>query len=376
MKKGRVILFQENEKLSEHQGLILVFTSSIGNTFLVVSHPAIEGAGRDGWISVLIAYLLSTAIGLMFINLASRFPNKTVVQYMPIVLGKSVGKLMGFIYIVTTLVMPACGLREGVELMKYFLPYTPPVVTSVAIFILIAYVLKKGFEVYARLAELFFIFVIIFIILLLVLTLPRTDWGNLMPMLDNNFMSVIKGLPIHLSYSLETILFMALWFPCLNSKAKTKANKMVLIAMPLSGLLMTAVVIVNIAFTGIALGKELVFPLYYMSEYIAIGDFITGVEGIFLFLWMIATFLVLPVLFLPSVVSLAQWFNLKDYRPLIVPMSLIVITLSFIPSNILETFAVDGFISTYFKLTIALFITLIVCPIAAVRGLEESNFEN
>jgi len=42
------------------------------------------------------------------------------------------------------------------------------------------------------------------------------------------------------------------------------------------------------------------------------------------------------------VVGLAQWLNLKDYKPLIIPMTVITVILAMIPSNMIEVSKLDG----------------------------------
>jgi spore germination protein KB len=361
-------MFQDREKISGHQALMLILAGGIGNIFVVLAVPAIKDAGRDGWLTVLIGYGLATVVGLILVKLGKRFPDQTVIQYLPTVVGKPLGKFAGLVFICTFWMMSAVVLREIVEQMRFFLPETPPLIIVIMMIFLIVYAMKKGFETYARTAEVFSLLAVFFIVLLLVLNLPNTAWKNITPVLADGFFPILKGLPLQFSYGLETLMFMSLWFPCLNKNKE--GSRAVLVGLPLAGALLSVLVAVIIAFTGTTLTTRIIYPVFYMSEYLLIGNFLQGFEAIFMLLWLSTSYLEILVFFYPPVVGLAQWLNLKDYQPLILPMAVILIILAMQPSNIIETLKWDAFISIYIKLPMGLLIP-VAWVIALIRGLGE-----
>ena len=153
-------MFQDKEKISGHQALMLVLAGGIGNIFVVLAVPAIKDAGRDGWLLVIISYGIATVVGLALLDLGRRFPDKTFVQYLPIVLGKVPGKLAGLAYILGLWVITPLIIREILELMRFFLPFTPPLAIVILMAMPAVYAMYKGFEVFARTAELFVLLMI------------------------------------------------------------------------------------------------------------------------------------------------------------------------------------------------------------------------
>ena len=288
-------MYPSKEKISGNQALMLILAGGIGNIFVVLSAPAIRDAGRNGWLIVLIGYALATAVGLTLVNLGRRFPDQSFVQYLPVVLGKPLGKLLGLAYILTYWAMSGIVLREMMELMRYFLPRTPSLLIGIMMTALIVYVMFKGFETFARTAELFIVAVIFLIVLTLVLNLPNLNWKNLSPFLGDGILPVLKGLPIQFSYGLETLIFMSLWFPCLNRS--NEGYRAVLTGLPMAGVLLSVLVAVNIALTGVGLTAKIIFPVFYMSRYINISNFITGFEAIFMLLWLATSYLEILVFF-------------------------------------------------------------------------------
>jgi spore germination protein KB len=364
-----LVLFQDNEKISGNQALMLILAGGIGNIFVVLTVPAIQDAGRDGWLSVFIAYGLAIGIGFALVDLGRRFPAKTFVQYLPIVLGKIPGKLAGLIYLLGWWLITPLIIREIVEMIRLFLPFTPPLVITIFMALLVLYAMRKGFEAYARTAELFVTLMILLIVLILGLNFSNFNWKNVTPVLANGWGPVLKGLWTQLPYALETILFMALWLPCLNKRRE--GLRAILIGMPLAGILLTILVAANIAFTGIALTSRLIFPVFYMSRYIFIGNFLTGMEAVFMLLWMISSYLEIPVFYYPSVVGLAQWLNLKDYQPLIVPMMVVTVALTTVPSNVIEVIKLDILKNPVIILPLGLLIPF-TWFIALIRKLDKS----
>src|SRR5689334_5774603 len=109
---------------------MLILAGGIGNIFIVLAVPAVKTAGVDGWMSVLIGYGLAALVGICSVKLGSLFPNKTFVEYLPLVYGKFLGKTIGLFYILSFWVMTPLILRETIELMRFFLPLTPKLLIS------------------------------------------------------------------------------------------------------------------------------------------------------------------------------------------------------------------------------------------------------
>jgi spore germination protein KB len=79
----------EKGKVSSYQGIfLLLFTVVVSTAVLFVPEITAINAGRNSWISVLVvatAYGLLTA--LVIIKLGKIFPDKTLIEYLPIILG-------------------------------------------------------------------------------------------------------------------------------------------------------------------------------------------------------------------------------------------------------------------------------------------------
>lgn len=363
-------MFQNEEKITTHQALMLILAGGIGNTYTAFVIPVVKDAGRDAWLSVLMAYALAMVLGLVLINLGLRFPDKTFIQYLPIVLGKFIGKLIGFAYLLCWLIINPIIIKNFMNLISFFLPTTPSIVIGIFMYVLVVYAAYQGFQVYARTAEFFVLVIITSIFLLIIGIIPNVDYGNLKPFLENGLSPLTKSLIIQFPFASETILFMALWFPSMSNMKDGK--KALFIGIPIAGLTLTLLLATIIAFTGTEMIINLTYPFFYMTRYIHISDVIAGFDAIFMLLWVSSFYLQILVFFYPFVVGLAQWLKLKDYKPLIIPTAVINIAIASLPINIVQTQLLDVQKNPYIIMPMALLL-IAVWLIAMIRKLDESK---
>ena len=349
---------------------MLILAGAIGDIFVVISIPAIKYSGRDAWLSILLAYLIATIDGLLLISLGRRFPKKTFIQYLPIVLGKFTGKLAGLYYILGFWLMAPIIMRDLLESLHPFFPFTPAIVVNILMSLLIIYVMRSGFEVFARTTELFMPIIITLIILILAFNVKNEDFSNILPILENGFMPILSSQVVLFPFAVETILFMALWLPCLNIIKESK--KAVIIGMTTTGILLMLLTISIIGFTGINMTTELVNPFHYMTRYISIPSFLGAFDAFFIALWMLASYIELSVFYYPEIVGMAQWLNLKDYKPLIIPMVAVNAVLAMVPPNIIQHLNLDLLKNPIILLPLGILIP-IIWFIAVVRKLDESK---
>lgn len=357
-------MFQEQEKISGHQAFMLLWAAALGNIFVVMSVPAVNSAGRDGWIPVLLAYLMAAPLGLSQVKLGLRFPGQTIVQYLPAALGPLVGRTAAFGYFLTFWVFSAVIYRETAELIATaFLPRTPLMVVMGLLALPVAYTMKQGFEVFARITEVLVPALLIMIALVCVLVAPEMKAHNLVPVLEYGMLPVLKGIPRQLAFALESVLIMGLWLPCVRESARRQLPRKLLYTLPPAGVLLGGLVAGEIAVFGPDTVARLQFPVLSMTTMISIAWFFERIESVFMALWITSSYLQILVFSYPAVVGLAQWFHLKDYRVLILPMTAVALATATVPANVFETIAWNDFLDLFFVLPLALLVpvALFIC---------------
>ncbi|WP_279587132.1 GerAB/ArcD/ProY family transporter [Paenisporosarcina antarctica] len=111
-----------------------------------------------------------------------------------------------------------------------------------------------------------------------------------------------------------------------------------------------------------------IYPSYELTKRINDGDFVQRIEGLMATLWMITLYIKMALYFFASVLGIAQILNLKDYRPLTLPLGWIAVVLSLVvyPSVSYQQ-EWDDTTGTSFSLSIGLFLPLLLVVVYVIR---------
>ncbi|UOF89273.1 spore germination protein [Fodinisporobacter ferrooxydans] len=146
----------EKGKISAMQMGLMIYPTILGTAILAI--PSIIGkqAERDLWISP----ILASSTGFLTVYIADRlnkiFPGETFIQYSEHILGRVLGKILGFFYMLFFLQTIGNILREYAEFtVGTFLPKTPLLVVIAGLTLLCAFAVRGGIEVLGRLAQIY-----------------------------------------------------------------------------------------------------------------------------------------------------------------------------------------------------------------------------
>ncbi|MCI4601780.1 spore germination protein, partial [Escherichia coli] len=88
-------------QLSVLQYILLIHGAQVGIGVLTIPRELAEKASTDGWISLLIGWLAATLVSLVITNMMKQYPEKTIIDIFPLILGKWLGRVaivLMFIY--------------------------------------------------------------------------------------------------------------------------------------------------------------------------------------------------------------------------------------------------------------------------------------
>jgi spore germination protein KB len=66
------------------------------------------------------------------------------------------------------------------------------------------------------------------------------------------------------------------------------------------------------------------YPFLILARYINIAQFFTHLESLFMAIWVLGAFVKICVFYYVTVLAAAQWMNLSDYRPIVLPLGLLL----------------------------------------------------
>ncbi|EGW37327.1 spore germination family protein [Desulfosporosinus sp. OT] len=277
------------ERISTHQFMTLGAAVLMGGTFLLIASFVTEAGGRDGWMAVLPALVVTIPYSLMVLSLSAKYPQKNLLKISEKLLGKWVGKIIGFIYIVISGYYGGLLLAFiGVIYEQSIMPLMPRWVFYIGALLLVFYLVSSGIEVFARFSELIFPMIVIAIVLNIALTIPRIEQGELLPILSEGIKPLFLGALRVVPFSMVYILFLAgiLTFLPVDKQALGQLKVGVRRTVFLVGILDTLVALIQILVFGPTETVRLAFGILELGKMVEISRTISGVESLFMGVWL------------------------------------------------------------------------------------------
>ncbi|KZL91836.1 GerAB/ArcD/ProY family transporter [Clostridium magnum] len=310
-------------KISKYQLFSLMVMLPYATAALYFLTPELQ---QDVWIGILIYILPGIALQYIYISLFKKYPKDTLATYMPKILGKFLGSLVSITYIVYFAYIAARDLRDFVELLlNDVMAYMPPAVIYISIMATVTYGLYKGFENIARVAGMGILIFIIFLILeitFLLITPHATHFKNLLPLVENGFVDIIKkGWPLVAFPYGETVAFTML-YSYVNQPEKVK--NVAYISIIVEGILLCIVNIVFIISLGAKYASLTLFPHILAMRLIKFGGFVNRFDILVIILMIYGAFFKISILTYVSMLGTTQLLKLKDTKVLVIPFCIII----------------------------------------------------
>ncbi|XGY92758.1 endospore germination permease [Bacillus sp. RS11] len=364
----------EKEIISSRQFTIITLLFTVGTAILIIPSSVTSAAKQDAWIATIIGVGLSFLLVKLLVTLGNQTPTLTFTEANEKILGRFFGKLtaIGFIllsFFAAGELLYFIGTFMSTEVM----PETPSMAFSLLFGIIIIYAAYQGIEVFARLAEILFpVFILVFIIFVVCIS-PLINFENVQPILETSkkslFISVIRFMSI-CSFPLVVLLIL---FPSAVNVHKS-AQKGFYIGTAIGGIVLIIIVTLCILVLGPELTSNRTFPSYALAQRVSIGNFLQRVEVIMAAMWILSIFIKTFMYFYASVIGIAQICEIKDHRPLIVPIGMTIIGLSqIIHPNIVHSNIYNKEIFPLFSGTIAILLPIILLIAAKIRNINGSQ---
>lgn len=363
---------REDGKISGSQELLLMLNFLLASAFIIIPSAVVSGAKQDGWMAIILATVTGIGIAMLYTTLGLRFPRQTLVQYAQLILGKIPGKIVGLLFMWFALHLGALVLRNfGDFMVVTLMPETPRIVFHMLIMFIIALALYGGLEVLCRFNQVLTPIVVISIIFIIILTFTVKDFDlkNLLPVLEDGFIPVLKTSLIPITFPFgETVLFTMI-LPYINKPEEAK--KAHVAAMIGAGILLTLITMAVLAVFG-AGAVNYLYSTYSLARCISIASIVERIEAIPISMWILSGFIKIAVCLYAFVTGSAQILNLKDYRPLILPSGVIMTALSvLVYENIMEQISFATKVWPVYSLPFEVGIPLLLLTVSFVSGCRQ-----
>jgi spore germination protein KB len=337
------VMKMKQEKISARQFMILVFFYSVGTAILITPAGLAAEAGQDGWIAVSIGIGVSLLLVLLYNKVGSIYPHLTLVEKNEKIFGKWLGKSISFL-------LAFMAFHTGAELLvivgrfmrTQILEETPLWALNSLFALIVIFALRLGIEVLARAAEILCVwFVLLFFILILFLA-PEINIQYLQPSFEVEVKSLLKASFFFTGiFTFSPVLFLMIFPVNVNDAAKGKRG--FLIGTLLGGMVLLIVTLLTVVVIGPELTAMQRYPSYVLAKKINIGQFVTRIEAAMAAIWLITIYFRLMIYTYAAVIGFSQILELKDYKPLVFPLGILMVVLS------LKIYPTEADADQYFK---------------------------
>jgi len=317
-----------------NQFRVLVFIYTIGSTILLTPSGLSSMVKQDAWISAVVGVGLGVGLAYFYSSLAMLYPDKSFTEFSEIILGKWLGKLVSmsflfFCFIGATTVL----YHTGDFLITQLYPETPLVMINIIIAIVIIYGILQGLEVMLRAAEIFLPWIILLFFFMLFTTSPQIELVNIQPVLESGPKSIFQASILYASIAALPCIVFFMIIPHIEDKEKLR--KTFISSIILGGIVVIIVVLLCTLVLGPNTAARSMFPSYVLARKINIGDFLQRIEVVVAILWFITIYYKILFYYFSFVTGVAQLMKLKEYRPIVIPLTgvLVVYSLVVYPNN-------------------------------------------
>ncbi|EHQ87275.1 GerAB/ArcD/ProY family transporter [Desulfosporosinus youngiae] len=305
------------ERISSHQFMITGAAVLMGTTFLPAASIVTNVAGRDSWMSILPGMAVGIPYGLMVILLMEQYPGQNLLQVTEILFGKWISKIIGILYISITGYFGGLLLAQvGNIYQSVIMPLVPIGMFYLGGLLIVFYLVSSGIEVFARFSEVIFPLIVVALILNIVLSIPRIEPGEALPILGEGIKPLFLGGFKAMPFAMEYILFAAgiLTFLPTGKQELTQLKKGVWRAVLLVGFLNMLVVLIQMLVFGPLETIRLVYGLLVLGKMVEVSRTVAGVESLFLGAWLGALIIKISAFFFTVTWGLETVFKLKGLK--------------------------------------------------------------
>lgn len=351
------------EVISNKQGIFIISLFIMGSSMILTTAGE---AKKDIWVALIISILSALPIVLIHARLQALFPKKDLYDILEFILGKFIGKGICILFTWFSFFLSGLVLRVfGDFIYIVALPETPEIIPMILTGILSIWIVREGIEVIGKWSELFFVIIIILLIVVFFLLIEKIDINNLHPLFNEDLNLVIEASFHSFIFPFtQTIIFTTVF----STFEKKDYYKVYTLGLLIGWIILFIFSVNDILVLGVDVSENMYFPSYASVRLLEIGSISAGFEIIIAVTFLIAGFIKVSICLLSTCNGTAKIFGFNNYRFLVTPIGLLIISLSyFIHDNIMEKskFALD--IYPFYALPFQVILPIIILIIAEIK---------
>ncbi|MFC9711679.1 endospore germination permease [Paenibacillus sp. NPDC056933] len=319
------------DKISIRQFTLLTFLVMVGDMILIYP-PLVSTLGKnDAWLCSILGHPIGLFLIWILYKLHQTFPDLSLIEINRKLLGLWAGSVLSVGYLFYFSIGAAVCIREVGDFMTTQIYLNTPIrVILIMLMCSLIWGLMKGLQPMAASIELLTPVVVIFMLLLFMGLLPKIDGSHLQPFLSIKWVHLIEAVVRAAFTSFGELIVLTMILPYVMTGPNIKRD--MLLATLLGGMLLSALLLFSLLVVGTFMTQHNIYTSYALAQKINIGNFFERMEAFMAIAWLIATYFKSLLYIFAFVIGLAQLFQLKAYKPLILPSALLMFALSILIS--------------------------------------------
>jgi len=325
----------ENKIIFGNREVITVLINVI-STKIFLNYPrmATEQGGTAGWIFTLYITLLAFLGFYIIQKLYKPVEGMDLIDIGEYAGGGIVRILVGTVVVVFLTYFTTVYLRTFSEDMKLVALTNSPL-SFVELFFLVCMIVGAyfGLEAIVRLHAIAVPVIAVGFIIIVLGASNYIDFSELFPIMGDGPSKIFVGGALKVSVYAE-LLLLFLMAPYIKTNKNFKFSGYWALAISVFFLLTSVIVYVTVLPVPLALERTI--PLFHLARLINYGRFFQRIESMFIIIWAAASMLFVTVNFYFILNTFKKTFKLEYYKPLILPFAIIIMTISFLPGNLID----------------------------------------
>lgn len=289
-------------------------------------------AKQDAWIAMLIYIIPAVVLQIVYIYLWNKYPEDTIVTYMPKIFGKAVGYTISVLYIIFFAYEAARVLRDFASLIEIsVMPNISLYIIAICIMAVVMYATYQGMENLARSAHvLLYLFVSLFIILLIFLftTPDALTLSNLKPVLENGIADVTSKSWKLITFPYGESILLAMLYPSVVESEKVR--KAALLGVTVEGILLSLHMIMYVSVLGVDFASTSLFPFIQTIRIMNVGETFDRLDIVTILFLITGGAIKISFFMYGAMLGTSELVNLKDPGKLAVPFGILIFITSFL----------------------------------------------
>ncbi len=275
-----------NNKISKIQlGMLLTLICS--SLYLGISDIILlKKSGSETLIAMILGTILGIIPVLMYLKVNSCLPNLNIYEKNKKLFGKKIGFILNILLIIIYMFMLLVSIRSMVIFItSKYMQNTPYIFVGALIIITSLIICFNGIETIARVSQLSFFASILFMVIIEIFLLKYISVQNVLPIINNNYMSILNGAIYHAS-SCALLIMLLLTVKGSFVNDEKNYNKTIIIFYLISSLSLCLVMFFVIACFGYEFASSFRYPEYILLKKIGLSGSELHLENLLAFRWI------------------------------------------------------------------------------------------